>query len=109
MLEQAREYAAELAEWDPRIVQIAAIGLLAETENVSLICTFEPEPPGDIIGFFWIANLLVRDEFEQLSQHHNLPTKADLGFTIGEDVFLAGGEILPGLGDHTVLWPQEQG
>lgn len=109
MLEQAKTYAAELAAWDRRIIEIVAIGALADADKLNLICTFEPEPPGDILGYFWIANLLVRDEYEQLSQHHKLPQQADLGFRIGEEVFLAGGEILKDLGEHTILWPQEEG
>jgi hypothetical protein len=101
------EYARGLATWDRRIIEIVAIAGIAEADKLNLVCTFEPEPPGDIVGYFWIANLLVRDEYELLSQQQKLPQQADLGFRIGEAVFLAGGEILRELGEHTVLWPQE--
>ena len=109
MLEQAKEYARGLAAWDRRIIEIVAIAGIVEADKVDLVCTFEPEPPGEIIGYFWIANLLVRDEYEQMPQEHKLPQQADLGFRIGEDVFLADGEILRELGEHTVLWSQEDG
>lgn len=107
MLEKARQYAAELAEWDHRIIEIVAIGALADIDKLNLVCTFEPEPPGDIVGYFWIANLIVRDEFEQLSEYHDLHQKADLGFKLGRQIFLPDGEILKELGEHTILWPQE--
>ena len=108
LLEQAREYAAEIANWDRRIIEIVALGTLGDADELNLICTFKPEPPGDIVGFFWIANLIVRDEFERLSEQVGLGTVADLGFRIGERAFLPDGEILSEIGDHTVLWPQEE-
>lgn len=94
MLEQAKRYAAELAQWDQYIVEIVAIGSLAETDKLDLVCTFEPDPVGDAAGFFRVVNLMVRDEYEQLSQRIGLERPVDLGFTIEEHVFLAGGEIL---------------
>lgn len=108
MLEQAQEYARGLAVWDCRIIEIVAIASIVEADKFNLVFTFNPEPPGNIIGNIWIANLLVRDECEQLSQHLKLPPKADLGFRIGKNIFLPNGEILRDLGEHTLLWPQEE-
>lgn len=106
MLEQARQYAVELAAWDKRIVEIVAMGILAEADTLNLVCTFDPEPPGDIIGFFWVANLVVRDEFERLSQQVGLQQPVDLGFKIGKDIYLPGGEVIRESKEQTILWSE---
>ncbi len=107
-IEQAREYAAEIAGWDRRIVEIIALGVLEQAETLSLVCTFEPEPTGNATGFFWVVNLMVRDEYEQLGSQVGLKNSVDLGFMIGENIYLPGGEIIATPADHTKLWPEEQ-
>jgi len=109
MLEQAKQYAAELARWDQRIIEIVAIGSFAETDKLNLVCTFVPEPVGDSAGFFWVVNLLVRDEYEQLSQLVGLDNPVDLGFKIGEDIYLPGGEIVKETEEQIRLWSIDDG
>ncbi|HEY59192.1 MAG TPA: DUF2958 domain-containing protein [Anaerolineae bacterium] len=104
-IEQAKRYAAELAQWDQRIIEIVAVGSLADNKKLDLVCTFDPEPAGDATGFFWVTNLLARDEYEQLSQRIGLEHSVDLGFRIGEDIHLPGGEIVRESGEQTRLWP----
>lgn len=100
-LEKIKEVATFLAKWDKRIGEIGAIPDAGEGETkVNLICWFDPEPLNDSAGFFWIANLLTRMEFEGLK----METPFDLGFTIGGEVFLPNGKIFRNKGDHMVLW-----
>jgi len=102
-IETGKILAAQLAAWDRRIFEIAAIKKdEKESDSLNLICSFEPEPASDTIGYFWIANLLVRMEFEDLKERHAV----DLGFKIGGQVFLPNGKSLRGLRDHIVLWPE---
>ncbi len=99
--------AEQLVQWDRRIVQILVIKELSgqKEEKLDLICTFDPEPPSDITGFFLIANLLTRMEFEALDEQLGISQPIDMGFKIGQKVFLPNGKILSTLGDHIVLWP----
>lgn len=100
-LEKIKWLATCLAKWDKRIGEIGAIPDAEEGETkVNLICQFNPEPLNDSAGFFWIANLLTRMEFEGLK----METPFDLGFTIGREVFLPNGKIFRNSGDHIVLW-----
>lgn len=110
-LDKARGFAAELAQWDSRIVQVFAIGSLTEGDfnlesKIDLVCTFDPEPVSDSSGYFWVVNLLVRDEYEGLSRKLGLENPFDLGFTIGEHVYLPGGEIISTPEEHIVLWSE---
>jgi hypothetical protein len=75
---------------------------------LDLILHFEPEPPGDASGFFWIANLLTRGEFEHLDEKLGIQQPFDLGFRIGDQVFLPNGKILPEGTDQVVLWPKHE-
>lgn len=101
--------AAQLARWDNRITQIAAIGEQSEdVTNVDLICSFEPEPDSDDVGFFWIVNLLTRIEFEHLDEQLAVPFAYGLGFRMGEQVILPNGERLTELQNFTVLWPENE-
>jgi len=107
--EKARLLAAQLAQWDTRITQIAAIEKRADAEaNIDLVCSFEPEPDCEATGFFWIANLLTRIEFEELDEHLIPPFAYGLGFKIGKQVFLPNGEKLTQPQDYTVLWPTDE-
>lgn len=68
------------------------------------MCNFEPEPEDDVIGYFWIANLLTRIDFEGLS----IPFDYDLSFEMDEQVFLPDGEVSQKSKDHFVLWPSQE-
>lgn len=98
-LEKTRVLASQLAEWDKRIVEITTSG----EDSSDLICRFEPEPEGNAQGYFWIANLLTRMEFEL-----DIDEPFYLGFQIGEQVFLPNGEIRDNRGDHIVVWPKDE-
>jgi len=98
--------AAQLASWDARITQIAAIAELTDEEDrLDLVCSFEPEPDCEATGFFWIANLLTRIEFERLDEHLAPPFAYGLGLKIGEHVFLPNKEKMTQPQNYTVLWP----
>jgi hypothetical protein len=101
-------FAQQLAQWDSRIVEIVAVKRLAENneeDKLDLICSFNPEPMDDAMGFFWIVNLLTRMEFEALDERLGICQPPDMGFKIGERVFLPNGKILKTMGDHIILWP----
>lgn len=102
-IDQARQLAAQLAVWDTRILEVA--GIMGEREKkLNLICRFEPEPAGDVVGFFWIANLLTRIEFESL----DIQQSFDLGFRVGEQIFLPDGQILKPNINQVILWPNHE-
>lgn len=104
--ETGKNLAAQLAAWDRRIFEIAAIKKNEqESDTLNLICSFEPEPTSDTIGYFWIANLLVRMEYENLDESIGIDSPFDLSFKIGGQVFLPDGKSLKGLRDYVVLWP----
>jgi hypothetical protein len=105
-LREDKHLAAQLAEWDNRIVQITAIKEPTdEAPRVELVCSFDPEPACDTIGFFWIANLLTRLEFEE---PESAQQPFDLGFRIGEQIFLPNGEIIQVVENHPVVWPEHE-
>lgn len=110
---KARQFAAQLAEWDNRIVEVVGIehptgeGSVGE-KRPDLICSFDPEPSCDSIGYFWIVNLLTRMEFEGLDEKLDLPRPFDLGFKIGKQAFLPNGQILREAKDQVVLWPNHE-
>ena len=102
-LEKIKQFANQLAEWDKHIVEITAIKDLegkGEAEKLDLICNFDPEPQSDTTGFFWIANLLTRMEFEGL----DVGSPFDLGFTINNQIFMPNGKIFKDKGGNIILW-----
>lgn len=105
-LSQFVQFAEILSGWDSRIVEIIAVGGLVEDEDTktNLVCRFEPEPPGDVVGLFLIANLMVRDEFEGVSERLEIEAPFDLGLQLGENIHLPGGEIIK-TGETIKLWP----
>lgn len=108
-LEKIKELAAQFAKWDKRIEEIVAIPDAKHAgTKVDLICRFDPQPLNDSAGFFWIANLLTRMEFEALDERLRIVHSFDLGFEIGEQVFLPDGNILRSLGEHTVIWQNHE-
>lgn len=108
--EKTKQLAIQLAKWDRRIVEIAVINDLQQNdeEKVDLICSFIPEPTSDTTGFFWIASLMTRMEFEALDERLGVCQPFDLGFKIAEQVFLPNGKILSAIGDHVILWPDHE-
>lgn len=108
-LGKIKELAAHLATWDSRIVEIVAIPDAEQKEKkIDLICRFDPEPQNDSAGFFWIANLLTRMEFEALVERLGIVQPFELGFESGEQVFLPNGIIIRSRGEHTVLWQNHE-
>lgn len=103
------EYANKLKEWDSNIVEVIAIAALSKARNdqIDLVCKFDPEPEGNVIGFFWIANLIVRDEFEDLSKILGIDRKFDIGLQIGNTIHLPQGDTLKH-GEYIQLWPQHE-
>ena len=98
-LEKAKQIAGQLGGWDRRIVEITA----TQDDKPELICRFEPEPEGDAQGYFWIANLLTRMEFEL-----EIDSPFDLGFQIGDQVYLPNGRILNNREEHMRVWPNDE-
>lgn len=107
VMDKARQFAAQLAGWDTRITEVEGMAG-TENENLNVICRFVPDPPGDVVGFFWIANLLTRAEFESLDERLDIQQPFDLGFRIGDQVFLPNGQILRAGTDQIVLWPNHE-
>jgi len=108
-IEKSKHLAAQLATLDSRITQIAIINQLVEDNTkLDLVCCFEPEPDDDTTGYFWIANLLLRIDFEGLDERQALPFTYELGFQMGEKVFLPNGKTLEKTQAHTVLWPDKE-
>ena len=104
-IEKSKNLAAQLAAWDTRIAQIAIINEIADNDTkLGLVCSFEPKPDDDVTGYFWIANLLTRIDFEDLS----IPFDYVLSFEMGEQVFLPNGEIVKKPKEHIVLWPSQE-
>lgn len=95
-----------MADWDTRITEV--VGMTANQErNLNLICHFNPEHLGNVVGFFWIASLLTRVEFEDLDEKLNILQPFDLGFRIGDQVFLPKGNT-QGRSQIIVLWPNHE-
>lgn len=110
-LKKMRNFANQLAGWDSRIVEIAAMGSLSpeeleEESKIELVCTFDPEPPGDSSGYISVINLALRDDHEGVSERMGIQQPIDLGFKMDDNVYLASGEILTDLGEHIILWAQ---
>ncbi|MBE7433140.1 MAG: hypothetical protein HS100_04440 [Anaerolineales bacterium] len=108
-LEKLKELAVYLARWDKRIEKIVAFpDSKQEGTKFDLICCFDPEPLNDSAGFFWIANLLTRLEVEALDERLKILHPFDLGFEIGEQVFLPNGIIIRSPGGQTVVWQNHE-
>ena len=104
-----REFAAQLAEWDRDIVEIIAIrdpfdADANQSGKVNLVCSFEPELVGNHHGCLRVINLLLRDEYEKVSQGLGLDQPFDFGFVMNCEVFLPSGKILNSLVGGLVLW-----
>jgi hypothetical protein len=79
-------------------------GVSLKDAKHDVVCSFEPEPDDDAMGCFWIANLLTRIDFEELS----IPFNYDLSFEMDEQVFLPNGEIVKTPKEHIVQWPSQE-
>jgi len=98
------QFAAKLAEWDNRIIEVASIDRSEKDIKIELICSFEPEPIGDNSGYVSVINLLLRNEHEGLPDWLGIQYPIDLGFRMDNKIYLADGEILNNIGEHKVLW-----
>lgn len=106
---EAQKIAVQLIERNKRIVQIAGVLDTGSANNprLNLVCRFEPEPDCNSTGFFWIAFLMTRLEFENDSQGGELNWSFDIGFNIGEDIFLPNGKVLKAPSDYITIWPPD--
>ena len=73
LIKKLGQFGHKLSEWDKRIVEIVGIdkianGTLTREDAIQLICTFSPEPMDETQGFFSIANLLVRNDYEHVTE-----------------------------------------
>lgn len=105
-------FAERLAQWDQRITEIVGIGSLAKgtfasRDTVQLVCTFDPAPKSDSEAYFSIANLLVRADDEQLYEKLGITHPIDLGFRMGNRVFLPDGQKVVPPKDETKIWPRD--
>ncbi len=112
LTKKVRRFAKKLAEWDKRIAEIIAIGSLPRgrmesNDTVQLACTFDPEPEDHSQGFFSIANLLVRNEQEHISERLGIMHGIDLGFQFKGKVCLPDGEVMDIPAVHVVIWSRE--
>lgn len=106
---KVKQFASQLAEWDDHLIEVFALEEIeatsSEDEKLTLICTFDPEPANDSVGFFWVVNLLVRSKYEDLKESLELRHPIDLGLRMGENVFLPGGDIVNLPNECTIIWP----
>jgi len=112
LIEKLSRLAEKLAVWDKRITDIAAIGdlnnsLPPQEDPLQLLCTFSPTPTSDSEGYFSIANLMVRADDENLYESLGISRSIDLGFRMGNKVFLPNGfsAIPPKV--ETKVWPRD--
>src|SRR5688572_12043024 len=104
-------FGERLAQWDKRIIEIIAVGDLAKgvvppTSPIQLICSFYPEPMDSSVGFFTTLNLLMRDDFEHVSEQLGITNPIDLGFKMGDKVYLPNGVVLNTPSEQIMVWPQ---
>lgn len=109
MMNKVERFADQLASWDKRIIEIVAVGSLANgellpDEVIQLVCTFHPEPTDDSQGFFAVVNLLARDENERASEKLGITNGVDLGFKVGSKTYLPNGVILDSPANPITLW-----
>jgi len=109
---QLTKFGKKLADWDRRIAEIIAIGSFARgriepQDSIQLICTFDPEPEDDTQGFFSIANLLVRDEYEHFSEGLGITNGVDLGFKLNGKICLPNGKVIDLPNVHIVIWTRD--
>ncbi len=104
-------FAEQLTLWNKQIIEIAMIGNPPEAassneEAILLVCTFYPEPKDSSEGFFSIANLLVRNEFEHGSENLGITNPIDLGFKMSGKLLLPDGTIRELSDDLILVWPR---
>ena len=110
ILVKFKHFAAQLAEWDRDIVEVIAVKT-AEKEDqlgkIDLVCTFDPEPLGDSHGYLRLVNLLLRNDYEKVSQQLGIKEPFDLGFVMGGEVYLSYGKSPDSLEDGLILWSSD--
>ena len=107
-LELANIFAAELAQWDNRINKIVSLEHSDENEKLDLVISFDPEPEGDAVGFFWIVNLLQRDAHERFSEQMGITNLVNLGFRIGDEFHFPNGKIIKDRAEKINLWSNDE-
>lgn len=106
---KAQEFAALLAEWTQNIVEVFAIGDLAEEyieprDQAILVCVFEPESSYEGFGFGSVFHLQMQDDEGKVSNAIGFENPYDLGFVIGDSIYLPDGSVI-GMGDKRLtLW-----
>jgi hypothetical protein len=112
VIAKARLFSDKLAQWDGRITEIVAIGDLTKEEIspqdvIQLVCTFDPTPKSDSEAYFSIANLLVRADDEHLYEKLGITHPIDLGFRMGNKIFLPNGESVIPPKEETKIWSRD--
>ena len=113
-LDKFRKFAARLAEWDQDIVEIIAIQDPVEEESdksvkINLVFRFDPEPLGNHHACLRVINLLLRDEYEKVSQGLGIDQLFAFGFVMNCEVFLPQGKTMYSLEDGMILWVGDAG
>jgi len=111
IIKKLGQFGHKLSQWDKRIVEIVGIdnianGTLAREDGIQLICTFSPEPSDEAQGFFSIANLLVRNDYELVTEKLGITNPIDLGYKASGKIFLPGGEVKEVPDSSVRVWPQ---
>ena len=109
VIAKADLFSDKLAQWDKRITEIVAIGdltkgTLSPQDVIQLVCTFDPPPKSDSEAFFSIANLLVRADDEHLYDKVGITHPIDLGFRMGNKIFLPDGHKVIPPKDEIKIW-----
>ncbi|SRR5258706_2732855 len=106
-------FSGQIAKWDKRIIEITTQGDLVNIDVASkivipLICTFAPEPRNDSEGYFSIANLIGRTQYEKAEERLGLTHLIDLGFKLNGKMYLPNGKALEIPEEQIILWPQNE-
>lgn len=110
ILHKVSLFAEQLTLWNKQIIEIAMIGnpleVTPSNEDAILVaCTFNPEPKDSSEGFFYIANLLVRNDYEHGSENLGITNPIELGFKMGGKLHLPDGTIRELSENQIMIWP----
>lgn len=73
-------------------------------EIIELVCALNPEPNDTSYGFFSLVNLLVRDDYEHISEKLGITNSIDLGFVMGGKVYMPNGVVTAPPTNPITLW-----
>jgi hypothetical protein len=113
-VERIKQFARVLAQWDTRLIKIVEMinqdqSNQDQREGKVLVCTFDPEPRGVNQGYISVINLALRDDHEKASEQLGIQSPIDLGFVMGELIYLPDGSVRKDIGEHAVLWSKHEG